>query len=228
MDQNKSNILIVEDEKLSRLALSEILGQNNKVFLAKNGKQAIDIAIQNDELDLIILDVMMEGMDGFETCHILKENISTKDIPVLFISALSNTINKVKGFKVGGVDYITKPFQADEVIARVNTHLALTRLRKELEEQNKLLKDEIDERKQIEIEKEKLIKELKDALSEVKTLRAFIPICANCKNIRNDEGYWEQVEVYMQDKINANFSHSLCPTCVAKLYPEMDSNLDEE
>jgi PleD family two-component response regulator len=200
----------------------------NKIFLAKNGKQAIDIATHNGELDLIILDVMMDGMDGFETCQILKQDIRTKDIPVLFISALSNTINKVKGFKVGGVDYITKPFQADEVIARVKTHMSLTKLRKELEVQNKLLKDEIDERKQIEIEKEKLINELKDALLEVKTLRSFIPICANCKSIRNDEGYWEQVEVYMKDRINANFSHSLCPTCVAKLYPKMDLDLNEE
>ncbi len=222
MEQNKQNILIVEDEKLSRLALADILNSEYKVFLAKNGKQAIDMALEKEELDLILLDVMMEEMDGFEVCNILKQKPQTRDIPVLFISALSNTTNKVKGFMAGGVDYITKPFQADEVLVRIKTHLSLTALQKELENKNLILQDEIEERKQIELEHQKLIEELQSALSEVKTLRGFIPICANCKNIRNDGGYWEQIEVYIKDRSDVDFSHSICPDCVAKLYPNLD------
>jgi len=222
MEQNQKSILIVEDEKLSRLALADILNSEYKVFLAKNGKQAIDMALEKEELDLILLDVMMEEMDGFEVCNILKQKPQTKDIPVLFISALSNTKNKVKGFMAGGVDYITKPFQADEVLARIKTHLSLTALQKELENKNLILQDEIEERKQIELEHEKLIEELQSALTEVKTLRGFLPICANCKNIRNDEGYWEQIEVYIKDRSDVDFSHSICPDCVAKLYPDLD------
>jgi len=122
----------------------------------------------------------------------------------------------------GGVDYITKPFQADEVLARIKTHLSLTALQKELENKNLILQDEIEERKQIELEHEKLIEELQSALTEVKTLRGFLPICANCKNIRNDEGYWEQIEVYIKDRSDVDFSHSICPDCVAKLYPDLD------
>ncbi len=222
MEQNQKSILIVEDEKLSRLALADILNSEYKVFLAKNGKQAIDMALEKEELDLILLDVMMEEMDGFEVCNILKQKPQTKNIPVLFISALSNTKNKVKGFMAGGVDYITKPFQADEVLARIKTHLSLTALQKELENKNLILQDEIEERKQIELEHEKLIEELQSALTEVKTLRGFLPICANCKNIRNDEGYWEQIEVYIKDRSDVDFSHSICPDCVAKLYPDLD------
>ncbi len=222
MEQNQKSILIVEDEKLSRLALADILNSEYKVFLAKNGKQAIDMALEKEGLGLILLDVMMEEMDGFEVCNILKQKSQTRDIPVLFISALSNTKNKVKGFMAGGVDYITKPFQADEVLARVKTHLSLTSLQKELENKNLILQDEIEERKQIEIEHEKLIDELQMALTEVKTLRGFLPICANCKNIRNDEGYWEQIEVYIKDRSDLDFSHSICPDCVAKLYPNLD------
>ena len=227
MDQKKPHIMVVEDEKLSRMALSDILKPDFKVFLAKNGTQAIDFALNKEDLDLIILDVMMEGIDGFEVCNVLKQHKRTKNIPVLFISALSNTTNKVKGFQVGGVDYITKPFQADEVIARVQTHLALTSLRKEIEIQNQLLQKEIEEKKKIEIEREKLILELQTALSEVKTLQGFIPICANCKNIRNDEGYWEQIEVYISHRAEVDFSHSICPVCVSKLYPNLDIDLNE-
>ncbi len=227
MDQAKQNVMIVEDEKLSRLALSNILKPECKVFLAKNGNQAIDLALNNEDLDLIILDVMMEGLDGFEVCNILKQNARTRDIPVLFISALSKTINKIKGFQVGGVDYITKPFQADEVIARVKTHLALTRLRKQLEARNQLLNKEIEERKKSEIERLNLIEKLQLALSEVKTLQGFIPICAHCKNIRNDDGYWEQIEVYIKQRTKANFSHSICPLCVTKLYPDIDMDSNE-
>lgn len=224
MELKQNHILIVEDEKLSRLALSDILKSEHKVYLAKNGEQAIDLALNKVDLDLIIMDVMMDGLDGFEVCNILTGHNQTKNIPVLFISALSNTEDKLKGFKVGGVDYITKPFQADEVLARVQTHLMIKQLRKELEDQNTLLQNEIEERKQIEIERKKLINELQSALSEVKTLQGLIPICANCKNIRNDDGYWEQIEIYIKKKADVNFSHSICPNCVTKFFPDIDKD----
>ncbi len=221
-----NNILIVEDEKLSRMALADMLNQTYKVYLAKNGKQAIDLALNNSDLDLIILDVIMDDIDGFKVCHILKQSAQTRDIPVLFITALSNIKNKIKGFEVGGVDYITKPFQADEVLARVNTHLTMNRLRKELAAQNTRLQNEIEEKNRIDAEREKLIAELKSALSEVKTLQGFLPICAKCKNIRNDDGYWEQIESYVKDRSDISFSHSICPEC-AKLFYQNVPGLDK-
>lgn len=222
MEKNKPEILVVEDEKLSRIALSNILEKEFTVILAKNGKQAIDIAKENSSIDLIILDVIMEGIDGFETCEIFKNNAKTKDFPIIFISSLSDTEDKVKGFQVGGVDFITKPFQPTEILARVKTHLSITKLQKELESKNKDLLEEIEERKQIEKELGKSVEDLRKALMEVKTLQGFIPICANCKSVRNDKGYWEKIESYISDRANVDFSHSLCPTCAKKLYPELD------
>ena len=82
--------------------------------------------------------------------------------------------------------------------------------------------ENITERKQMELEREKLITELQEALKEIKELRGFLPICANCKNIRDDGGYWQQVEQYIMDRTDAQFSHSICPECTKKLYPNLD------
>ena len=94
----------------------------------------------------------MPDMDGYEVCSQLKANPETRNIPVIFISAMDEIADKVKGFNVGGIDFITKPFQAEEVIIRVETHLAVHRLSRELETQNNRLQDEIEERKVIEEE----------------------------------------------------------------------------
>ena len=100
----------------------------------------------------------------------------------------------------------------------------LTILKKvaEIERELTLAQQEIKRRKKLEKEREKLIAELQQALSEIKTLRGFLPICANCKKIRDDEGYWQQIEKYIQDRSDAQFSHSICPECVKKLYPELN------
>ncbi|KKM87647.1 hypothetical protein LCGC14_1266730 [marine sediment metagenome] len=90
------------------------------------------------------------------------------------------------------------------------------------------LAKEIEHRKQIEVEREKLIKKLKDALDKVKTLSGFIPICANCKNIRDDKGYWTQIEEYIRDHSEAEFSHGICPECAKKLYPEYYKDISDE
>lgn len=89
-----------------------------------------------------------------------------------------------------------------------------------LTEANEELQEEIDERKQLEKEREELIDQLRTSLDEIKTLRGFVPICANCKNIRDDQGYWQQVEKYVEEHSEAQFSHSICPECMKKLYPE--------
>jgi hypothetical protein len=100
----------------------------------------------------------------------------------------------------------------------------LTILKKvaEIERELTLAQQEIERRKRLEKEREKLIAELQQALSEIKTLRGFLPICANCKKIRDDEGYWQQIEKYIQDRSDAQFSHSICPECTKKLYPELN------
>ncbi len=131
--ETKFNILIVDDNPANLSVLSTILAEREYVVRpAPNGQMAL-MALQKYRPDLILLDIMMPKIDGYEVCRRLKEDEQTRDIPVIFMSALSEVLDKVKAFDVGGVDYITKPFQAEEVLARVKTHLALRELQKELE-----------------------------------------------------------------------------------------------
>lgn len=147
---NQSLILLVEDHPTNLKILFHLLERSGfNVIAADNGESAIE-KLQNAIPDLILLDVMMPGMDGFETCRRLKASPATKDIPVIFMTALSDTLDKLKGLNLGAVDYITKPFEQEEVIARVKLHLRLRNLTKKLEEQNVQLQQEIQERKRSE------------------------------------------------------------------------------
>src|SRR3954470_23612835 len=115
------SILIVDDMPSNISVLFETLSRSGyKVLVERDGKSAIE-QIKYARPDLVLLDVMMPGMDGFETCRRLKHDPVTQEIPVIFMTALSETIDKVNGFNMGAVDYITKPFQLQEVLSRINT-----------------------------------------------------------------------------------------------------------
>jgi signal transduction histidine kinase len=138
-------ILIVDDNPANLGVLSDALDQDGfEVWVAKSGKVALE-RVKYALPHLILLDVMMPEIDGFETCRQLKANPQTQDIPVIFMTALSDTSNKIEGFQVGAVDYITKPFQQEEVIARVKLHLKLRCLTEKLEHKNALLEQKAAE-----------------------------------------------------------------------------------
>ncbi len=142
----KKHILIVDDSRTNLEVISELFDNSEfDVWVAPNGEIGIKKA-EADRPDLILLDVIMPGIDGFETCRRLKKNPATKDIPVIFMTARSETIDKVKGLTIGAVDYITKPFQQEEVLARLRLHLRLYSLTRTLEEQNSILTEEIEKR----------------------------------------------------------------------------------
>ena len=147
MEKNNTateSILLVDDNPTNLQVLFQTLdGAGCKLLIAKNGEIAISIAGKALP-DLILLDIMMPGIDGYEVCRQLKSNAATSDIPVIFLSALGDTEDKVKGLQLGAVDYITKPFQPDEVIARVNTHLTIHRLKREVESQKDQLEHELE------------------------------------------------------------------------------------
>jgi len=129
-------ILIVDDIPENVKILYSFLNDAGfKVLVATEGKRAIQTA-EHVQPDLILLDVMMPEMDGFEVCHILKSKDNTRAIPIIFLTALTDTVDKVKGFSLGAVDYITKPLHYEEVLARVNTHLSLRHLQQELLQRN--------------------------------------------------------------------------------------------
>ncbi|MBD1938264.1 response regulator [Microcoleus sp. FACHB-68] len=142
----KGIILIVDDTPTNLGVLFEFLSDSGfKVFVAQDGEDALE-QVEYAPPDLILLDVLMPGIDGFETCRRLKANESFKDIPVIFMTALSDSVDKVRGLTIGAVDYITKPLQHEEVLARVNIHMSLHNLTKKLQEQNLRLQHEIKER----------------------------------------------------------------------------------
>ncbi len=136
---SRETILIVDDTTTNLHLLFEVLtGEGYRVHVVSNGRAAFE-SVRIAPPDLILLDVMMPEMDGYEVCQRLKADEKTRDIPILFISALDTTQDKVKAFRVGGVDYIQRPFQIDEILARVRTHLRLRGLQKELAERNSQL-----------------------------------------------------------------------------------------
>jgi signal transduction histidine kinase/DNA-binding response OmpR family regulator len=141
-------ILIVDDNPMNLGVLSNYLkGYGFRILVARSGESTLKKAMYVKP-DIILLDVMMGGIDGFETCRQLKKNNHTKDIPVIFMTALSETQHKVKGFEVGAVDYVTKPLQHEEVLARVSVHLNVQDLTQSLKKQNARLQDTTEELKE--------------------------------------------------------------------------------
>lgn len=156
----KGVILIVDDTPTNLDVLLDLLEADGfKVVIAEDGERAIGLA-EYAPPDLILLDVLMPGIDGFETCRRLKINPSTQEIPIIFLTAVSDNVDKVKGLHLGAVDYITKPLNHEEVLARVNTHVRLQSLTRRLTEQNERLEKEIQQRQQIEEEREQAFRAL--------------------------------------------------------------------
>lgn len=136
----KHVILIVDDDTTNLQVIGSFLyNKNYKIILAKSGKDAL-ISVENNLPDLILLDIMMPGMNGYEVCRKLKAESNTKDIPIVFLTAKTETKDIIKGFKTGGLDYITKPFIKEELLARIQTHINLKISQDLLKEQAKKIK----------------------------------------------------------------------------------------
>lgn len=157
--ETQNNILIVDDTPENLTVLSRMLENHGyQVRPAVNGQVALK-AISRALPDIILLDIIMPGMNGYELCRRLKADNKTRDIPIIFISALDEVMDKMKAFAVGGVDYIAKPFHAEEVLARVHTHLSLRNMQRRLQTQNIRMQQEIEARQKME---ERITTALKD------------------------------------------------------------------
>ena len=149
IDEQTTSILIVDDTRENlQLLVGMLSNRGYSVRPAPNGKLALATA-RAEPPDLVLLDIRMPDLDGYEVCRQLKADPRTREIPVIFLSALDETIDKVQAFKVGGIDYITKPFQFEEVVVRIDTHLSLQRLQNRLEQQNILLQQEREKSEQL-------------------------------------------------------------------------------
>ncbi|MGC9035426.1 MAG: response regulator [Verrucomicrobiia bacterium] len=332
----KATILVVDDNEIARYSRTRILKKAGfNVIEAVNGNDGIDKA-QSSLPDIVLLDVNLPDINGFEVCKILKNNNKTSSIPIINISAIRNELpDKITGLKAGADIYLVEPIEPAELVATVNSLLRFYQTHKKLQETEQLVSNimqntrdmicrfmlkpqprfvyvnpastniigytpeehyadpylclkivypddkpilekffkndakpdkpvivryihkngsivwtesllspvydadgqiagfdsitrDITEEKKNEEERERLIIELEKALFEVKRLRGLIPICAGCKKIRNDNGYWQAIEAYLKEHADVEFTHSLCPDCVKKYYPEYAEDVEKE
>ena len=196
-------ILIAEDDAVSRHLLEATLHKwGYEVIVTNDGLQALEALRQPDAPSLAILDWMMPGMDGAEVCLKARELAAGRLLYIILLTAKGRKEDVVNGLTAGADDYIIKPFDRAELKARMNAGERILRLQAELAAR---------------------VKELELALANVKLLQGLLPICCYCKRIRDDQNYWQQVDTYVSDHSEAQFTHGICPECRDKIVkPELD------
>ncbi len=197
--ERQDAILVVDDTPTNLGFLVDFLAQSGfDVSVATSGEIALR-QLQHEQPDLILLDVMMPGIDGFETCRRLKADMATRHIPVIFMTALTDTADKVRGLTSGSVDYVTKPLQQEEVLARVRTHLEVRRLQRLLEEQNAALQAEVEMRQQaqraLEQSNEDLERRVSERTAALQTALAEVKVLQN--QLQNENAYLRE-EIHRQ------------------------------
>lgn len=197
-------ILIAEDDLTSRAVLEGVLKKiGHDITAVTNGVDAWDVMQRRDAPLLTILDWMMPGLDGPEVARRVRSLQSERHSYIIMLTTKSAKSDIATALKAGADDYLVKPFNADELRARIEVG------RRTIELQDSLIAR---------------AEELRSALEQVRTLRGIVPICDTCKKIRDDQGYWKQVEVYVQERTGAFFSHGICPECMDTYYPAVPKN----
>jgi response regulator RpfG family c-di-GMP phosphodiesterase len=208
-ETKRARLLVVDDEPLSIKILAKMLGGDYEILAAGGGEEAIELSLAHLP-DLIMLDVSMPGMDGYEVCRRLKECGATRDIPVIFITALEGDDHEMRGLALGAADYLQKP---------LNPVLLRLRVRNNLEV--KLQRDRISVQME---ELRKLNERLAEEMEKVRVLSGILPICCKCKKIRDGEGHWHPLESFISLHSDVLFSHGYCPKCTKE---ELDSYLNK-
>ena len=196
-------VLIAEDDAVSRHLLEATLHKwGYEVVVTTDGLEALEVLRRPDAPSLAILDWMMPGMDGAEVCLRARELSAGRLLYIILLTAKGRKEDVVEGLTAGADDYIIKPFDRSEMKARMNAGERILRLQAELGAR---------------------VKELELALANVKLLQGLLPICCYCKKIRNDQNYWQQVDTYIADHSEAQFTHGICPECRDKIVrPELE------
>ena len=196
-------VLIAEDDMISRRLLEATLTRwGYEVVVTCDGVAAWEVLRSQEAPALAILDWMMPGMDGIELCHRVRSAFTATPPYLILLTAKGRREDIVMGLQAGANDYVTKPFDREELRARMQVGLRMIELQQSLADR---------------------VKALEEALTRVKQLQGLLPICSYCKKIRDDQNYWQQVESYISEHSEAQFSHSICPDCYERLVkPELD------
>jgi CheY-like chemotaxis protein len=202
MDEKTIHILYIEDDHVDFVLMRELLSEEqNWPFSLENAATLGDglRRLAAGGIDLVLLDLSLPDSHGLTTFTAVKETV--RDLPIILMTGLQDEKLALQVVQEGAQDYLVK--------GEVNTTLLVRAIR-------------------YAIEREKLLKNLREALEQIQTLKGLIPICASCKNIRDDKGYWHKVEAYIRQHSGVEFSHGICPECMMKLYPELVKNLPQE
>jgi len=206
MPEKKSTILIVDDEPTNVQLLERALRRDYRLLVASNGFEAI-CQVKEELPDLILLDVMMPDLGGFDVARVIKSDEAFAAIPIVFLTAMDSSEAEAEGLAAGGIDYLAKPVDLNLLKLRVRNHL-------ELKLQNDLIREQRD---LLQLANEAL----EAALARVRTLEGTVSICMHCKSIRTDAASWQKLEEYLLAHTDANFSHGICPGCLARHYPTL-------
>lgn len=195
-------ILIVDDDPDVLLASSRIVKSEGYQVLTASSGTACMAMVKKHRPDLILMDVVLPDIHGTTLCKEIKSDPALQGIYIVLISGMkTSSVEQADGLDVGADGYIARPVSNRELKARVSAMVRILRAERE---------------------RDRLIVQLKEALLQVKRLSGLLPLCSYCKKVRDDRGYWNQIDAYLQEHSEADISHSICPECAEKYYAELD------
>jgi DNA-binding response OmpR family regulator len=195
------SILVVDDDPDILNASARVLRLAGfTIYEAETGSVCLDI-VREKNPDLVLLDVILPDMSGYEVCRQIKEAEEMRRTYVILLSGkMTTSDNQSEGLEIGADGYLTRPISNRELRAHVQVFIRIIRAERE---------------------RDLVIEKLEQALATIKTLSGMLPICSNCKKIRDDKGYWEEVELYVGKHSTAEFTHGICPECIKTLYGDL-------
>jgi PleD family two-component response regulator len=203
MSSDANRILIAEDHYVSRHLLERNLSNwGFSVVSAENGEAALRILDSDDAPPLAILDWMMPKLDGVEVCQRVRARRDRPYVYLLLLTAKSQKEEVAAGLEAGADDYVIKPFDPDELRARLKVGQRVVNLERTLA---------------------KKVEDLEKAASDVRKLKSLLPICMYCKSVRDDQDYWHQIDEYIHSEVGTDFTHGVCPKCMAKVQKQLDA-----
>jgi phosphoserine phosphatase RsbU/P len=198
-------VLLADDDRIAATILTQALARwNFDLTVVADGAAAWRYLQAATKPTLAILDWVMPEMEGAEVCRLVRRDMPLANMYLMLLTSLESRVHVIAGLEAGADDYLVKPFDPGELRARVHVGLRVLSLQEKLAER---------------------VAELQVALADVKQLHGLLPICSYCKRIRGDDQYWQQVEAYISDRSDAQFSHCICPACYGKIEQEIDAHV---